>query len=151
MISIVYCTREHNPKHIEHIKKSSGIKDIEIIEYINHGESLTKFYNKGLTESKNNILIFCHDDIIFNTNNWGKKILNHFNNSDYGIIGVAGTTDLSESGRWWEDNTKMMGQVRHQHQGKSWDSIYCSNFGEKILQSIIVDGLLVHTNEFVMV
>jgi len=147
MISVVYCTREHNPQHIEHLKKSSGLKDIEIIEYINHGESLTKFYNKGLSESKNNILVFCHDDIILNTNNWGKKILNHFNNSDYGILGVAGTTDLSESGRWWDDNTKMMGQVKHQHEGKSWDSIYCSNFGEKILQSVIVDGLFFVVNK----
>jgi len=147
MISVVYCTREHNPQHIEHLKKSSGLKDIEVIEYINHGEPLTKFYNKGLSESKNNILVFCHDDIILNTNNWGKKLLNHFNNSDYGILGVAGTTDLSDSGRWWDDNTKMLGQVRHQHEGRSWDSIYCSNFGEKILQSVIVDGLFFVVNK----
>jgi GT2 family glycosyltransferase len=147
MISVVYCTREHNPQHIEHIKKSSGLKDIEVIEYINHGESLTKFYNKGLSESKNNILVFCHDDIILNTNNWGKKILNHFNNSDYGILGVAGTTDLSDSGRWWDDNTKMMGQVRHQHEGKSWDSVYCSNFNDHLLQSVIVDGLFFVVNK----
>lgn len=147
MISVVYCTREHNPQHIEHLKKSSGLKDIEIIEYINHGESLTKFYNKGLSESKNNILVFCHDDITLNSNNWGKKILNHFNNSDYGILGVAGTTDLSDSGRWWDDNTKMLGQVRHQHEGKSWDSVYCSNFGEHILESVIVDGLFFVVNK----
>jgi len=141
MISVVYCTRKHNQEHLEHIKKSSGIKDIEVIEYINNGESLTKFYTKGLKESKNDILIFCHDDIVFNTNNWGKKIISHFNNSDFGILGVAGTTDLSDSGRWWDDNTKMLGQVRHTQDGKYWDSIYCSNFGEKIIPSVVVDGL----------
>lgn len=141
MISVVYCTREHKPEHIEHLKKSSGLKDIEILEYINHGESLTKFYNQGLKESKNNIVIFCHDDITLNTTNWGKKIISHFKNSNFGVLGVAGTTDLSDSGRWWDDNTKMLGQVRHQHEGKAWDSIYCSNFGETVLPCVIVDGL----------
>jgi len=147
MISVIYCTREHKPEHIEHLKKSSGMKDIEIIEYISHGESLTKFYNKGLKESKNNIVIFCHDDISLNTTNWGKKILNHFNNSEFGILGVAGTTDMSKTGRWWDDNTKMLGQVRHQHEGRAWDSIYCSNFGETILPSVIVDGLFFAVNK----
>jgi len=141
MISVVYCTRENYPQHTEHIKKTSGIKNIEVIEYINKGESLTKFYNKALKETTNDIVVFCHDDIILNTNNWGKKIINHFNKTDYGILGVAGTTHMSETGRWWDDNTKMMGQVRHTHEGRSWDSKYCSLFDDKILESIIVDGL----------
>ena len=51
MISVIYCTREHNPEHTEHIKKTSGLNDIEVIEYINHGESLTKFYNQGLKDA----------------------------------------------------------------------------------------------------
>ncbi len=46
MISIVYCTRESNPEHIEHLKKSCGTPKTEIIEYINKGEGLTKFYKK---------------------------------------------------------------------------------------------------------
>ena len=74
MISVVYCTKEDYPKHIEHIKKTCGLRDVEVIQYINKGESLTKFYNKGLEESKNDIVVFCHDDIIFNTKNWGKKL-----------------------------------------------------------------------------
>ena len=31
-----------------------------------NGVSLTKIYNKGLSESTNDIVVFCHDDIIFN-------------------------------------------------------------------------------------
>jgi len=119
MISVIYCTRENYPSHTEHIKKTSGLKDIEVIEYINKGESLTKFYNKGLQESKYDIVVFCHDDIIFNTNNWGKKLINHFSKTEYGILGVAGTTNLPESGMWWEDNTKMMGQVNNPKEGEN--------------------------------
>lgn len=141
MISVIYCTRKNYPQHKEHIIKTSGVRNIEVLEYINQGESLTKFYNKGLKEASNDIIVFCHDDIIFNTKNWGKKLLNHFKKTDYGILGVAGTTHMSETGRWWDDNTKMMGQVRHTHEGRYWDSKYCSNFGDKVLESILVDGL----------
>jgi GT2 family glycosyltransferase len=141
MITVIYCTREEYPSHTDFIKKTSGIKDIEVIEYINKGEPLTKFYNKGLKEASNDIIVFCHDDIVFNTKKWGRKLINHFENTDYGILGVAGTTDMSESGRWWDDPSKMLGQVRHSHEGKSWDSKYCSNFGDKVIESIIVDGL----------
>jgi len=141
MITVIYCTREEFPSHQEHIKKTSGLKDVEVIEYINHGQPLTEFYNKGLKEASNDIIVFCHDDIVFNTKKWAKRLIKHFETTDFGILGVAGTTDISESGRWWDDNTKMLGQVRHSHEGKSWDSIYCPNFSDKVLESVIVDGL----------
>ena len=62
MITVVYCTRESNPEHREHLIKSSGLhKHLEVIEIINNGESLTKAYNRGLKQAKNNIVVFCHD------------------------------------------------------------------------------------------
>jgi hypothetical protein len=63
MITVVYCTRESNPKHKEHITKSSGLHNkIEIIEIINKGESLTKSYNRGLKKATNDIVVFCHEN-----------------------------------------------------------------------------------------
>jgi hypothetical protein len=62
MISIVFSTRENNPKHIEHIKKTSGIhKGLEVIEIVNNGESLTSAYNRGYKQSKYDIVVFCHN------------------------------------------------------------------------------------------
>jgi GT2 family glycosyltransferase len=149
MISVIYCTKEPYPQHTEHIKKTSGLRDIEIIEYVNRGESLTTFYNKGLKESTNNIVVFCHDDIVFNTKNWGKKLIKSFTQG-HGILGVAGTTHMSDTGRWWDDNTKMLGQVRHTNEGKYWDSKYSNNFGDKIMDSILVDGLFFAVNKEVI-
>ena len=148
MVSVIYSTKNSKPKFKEHLKKTIGLKDFEIIEYINNGEySLTQIYNKGLKESKNDIVVLCHDDIIFNKSNWGKKIVSHFHKSDFGILGIAGTTHLGESGRWWDDVNKMMGIVKHSNQGKTWESRYCRNFGDKILESIIVDGLFMCLNK----
>ena len=74
MISIVYCTREENKKHSEHLLKVCGNPKVEIIEYINKGESLTKFYNRALSETKHDIVVFVHDDIIIETKQLFKKI-----------------------------------------------------------------------------
>ena len=130
MISVVFSTREDNPKHKEHILVTSGIyKDIEVIQYINNGEySLTEIYHQALKETTNDIVVFCHDDIILETKNWGNKILSHFKrNPNYGIIGKAGTKYMPSSGRWWDYGmTEVVGQVYHQNEGKKWLSKYCN-------------------------
>jgi GT2 family glycosyltransferase len=141
MISVVFSTRSDNPEYQKHIKETCGVKDLEIIQVVNNSQySLTEVYNKGLKDSNNNIVAFIHDDLIL-PKNWGKKMLDHFNNSDYGILGVAGTTDLPESGMWWEDKTKMVGIVKHQHEGRTWSSEYSNDFGKEIIETVIVDGL----------
>lgn len=151
MISVVFSTREDNPKHKEHIMVTSGIyKDMEVIQYINNGEySLTEIYNKALKETTNDIVVFCHDDIILETKNWGNKILNHFKrNPNYGIIGKAGTKYMPSSGRWWDYGmTEVIGQVYHQHEGRKWLSKYNESFGNKIEDTIIVDGLFFAVNK----
>jgi GT2 family glycosyltransferase len=141
MISVVYSTRTPNKQFQEHIKKSIGIKDYEIYEIVNNGtKSLTECYNEGLDKTKNNIVVFCHDDITLKEG-WGKKVLKHFKETEYGILGMAGTTDMSEIGRWWQDNTKMIGIVSHSHEGKTWENRYSANFEDEVIETVMLDGL----------
>jgi len=143
MISVVYCTRQPNPEHIEHLIKSSGLhKHLEVIEIINNGESLTKAYNRGLKQAKNDIVVFCHDDITIETKQWGDKLLKLFKrNPEYGILGVAGTKFMSTSGTWWENRRKMYGRVAHTHEGKTWLSSYSDDLGQNIEETVVVDGV----------
>ena len=144
MITVGYSTRKHNPEFIEYLKISSGLKNIEVIEKINTGnKSLSQTYNEILSESKNNIVILCHDDIYFDSKKWGEKILKQFQKTNYGILGVAGTTLLPESGQWWEDPSKMVGIVNHENDGKKWASRYSEDIGIKIQKTVIVDGLFI--------
>ena len=63
-LSVIFSTKKINPEFVNIISKSSGIHNIEILPYENPGKySLTELYNKGLNEAKNNIVVFCHDDI----------------------------------------------------------------------------------------
>ena len=142
MISIVYSTKKHSPEYIEHLEKTSGIHKIEIIEIVNDGEmSLTQAYNKGLKETTNNIVVFCHDDIIFDTKNWGRKLDSIFKkNPEYGIIGIAGTTDLID-GQWWKLKESMNGIVSHKHEGRKWTNYYSKDQGNDITDMVVLDGL----------
>jgi glycosyltransferase involved in cell wall biosynthesis len=144
MITIGYSTREHNPKFIEYLKKSSGNKKVEVIEKINNGEkSLSEVYNEIIQESKTDIVVLCHDDIYFDTTSWYYKLKSHFETSDYGILGVAGTTHMPESGRWWDVRKNMIGIVNHESEGKKWTSKYSEDFNKSTRQTVIVDGLFI--------
>lgn len=143
MITVIYCTRESKPEHKEHLIKTSGLhKHIEVIEIINNGESLTKTYNRGLKQAKNDIVVFCHDDLTIETNQWGKKLIKMFDkNPEFGIIGVAGSKNMPESGQWWANPKKMYGRVAHTHEGKTWLSAYSDDLGQTLEEVVVCDGV----------
>lgn len=148
MITIGYSTRKDNPQFREYLKKSAGHPKINIIEKINNGQkSLTEVYNEILNESKDDIIILLHDDLYFEKNGWVRRVIKHFEDTDYGILGVAGTTYLPKSGQWWEDRSKMVGIVNHEHQGRKWESKYSNNLGSDIHKTIMVDGLFIAINK----
>ncbi len=144
MITVGYSTRKSNPEFVEYLKKTSGFKKINVIEKVNNGEkSLSQVYNEIISESQTDIIVLCHDDITFDTNGWYAKILKHFDKSDFGIIGVAGSTYMPESGMWWERKGRMVGIVNHEHEGKKWESKYSDSLGNGIKETVIVDGLFI--------
>jgi len=145
MITVAFSTRKIDPSFVELLKKTSGIKSLEVLPFENNGEySLTQVYNMVLEKSSNDIVVLCHDDLYFDSNNWGQKVLNHFKrNPDYGILGVAGATKLPKSGMWWEDRSKMKGIVNHESGGKKWESKYSPSKGNEVDEVVLVDGLFI--------
>ena len=151
-LSVVYSTRKIDKKYIKHIENTCGVRGVEVIPFENpNGTSLTKVYNELLEKAKNDIVVFCHDDLIFNTKKWGKRLLKHFSNSDYGVLGIAGTRKLPETGRWWEDINQplsnMVGIVKHSNEGKTWESKYSMPVGDNIIPVVMLDGLFFAVNK----
>lgn len=149
MISIFYSTRFSNKSISKRLQKSCTLKDVEVIEFVNDGStSLAKAYNQAIEQSKYDILVCVHDDVYLERG-WDVKILKYFENSDYGIIGLAGTTTMVKSGVWWEEKNLMLGRVFHPvyHNNQKTDrwheSQYCQRFPNQILQSVVVDGLFI--------
>lgn len=141
-------TEEENNIFKSKIKKSIGLKDFEILIYNNFDEySLTEIYNIGLNNSKHDIVVFLHNDIDFNTKNWGRILLNKFNTSKYGILGVAGTTNMNYDGMWWSDRNKMIGGLYHSKNNKKYETKYSNSYGKEIIDVCIVDGVFIAVNK----
>ena len=143
LVSVVYSTREYNVDFFNHLRKMFSNPKTDILVYVNKGDhSLPEIYNKGLEETKNDIVVFLHDDIIIETKNMNDKIVKLFEkNPEYGIIGIAGTTDLV-SGQWWEIKKSMVGKVYHEQEGKRWLSKYSNeSYVDKLKDVVCIDGL----------
>jgi len=150
IVSVVISTRKIDETYVSHVKKMFSHPKTQILIYENDGEkSLTQIYNLGLKESENDIVVFMHDDLILETPNMTPKIVKMFEkHSEYGIIGIAGTDNLT-SGMWWQNRDNMFGIVGHIHQGKRHVNKYSKGVFNDILKDVVVvDGLffIVHKN-----
>ena len=133
---------EKNNEFISHIHKTIGVNH-EVVCYTNYDQySLSEVYNKAIDDyhADNIIILFLHPDLIVETRNWGKILLNHFNYSDYGIIGLAGSTFIGNEGVWYSDRSKMYGIVSHTDGISTWVSEYSNPFNG-IKPTINIDGL----------
>jgi len=154
-IRIIYSSHlgiEANLKFNQHIDETIGDVDHSIHPYENYAQySLPEVYNKALNEldKEDAVFVFCHNDIKFDSKDWGNVLLKHFNsrNYKYEIIGVAGATELNTHGCWWLDATaqnkndsKMKGIVNHNNGVRKWENRYSKpHFG--VLPVVIIDGL----------
>jgi hypothetical protein len=73
-------------------------------------------FNKAIDEAKNDILVFCHQDIMFPAS-WGHRFverLEELNSVDphWGVVGCAGMTDRSEvAAHLYRHDRELIGQV----------------------------------------
>ena len=143
VVSVVISTKKIDDEYLKHVEKMFSHPKTEILIYENDGvSSLTEIYNTGLKDSKNDIVVFMHDDLILETSNMTPKIVKLFEkHPEYGIIGIAGTDKLT-SGRWWDNRENMFGVVGHIHEGKRHVNHYSKGvFNDVLKDVVIVDGL----------
>lgn len=142
-LSVVYSTRQWEESFRCHLVQTCGIVGVEILGYLNDGQvALSKLYNQGLEAAKNDIIVFLHDDVVFESDDWGRRIVEHFANSEFGILGVAGTTELSKTGVWWQNPRRTVGLLKHRSEDRIWSSGYSGDFKQRIIAVVGVDGVL---------
>ncbi len=93
MLSLIICSR-HTDISIElkeNIQSTIGIEyELVIVDNSRNEHSIFSAYNEGVRRSRYPYLCFMHEDILYHTKNWGKLVIEHFQNPKAGIIGVAG-------------------------------------------------------------
>lgn len=108
--------------------------------------SILSAYNEGVKYASGEILCFMHEDILFHTQDWGKRVVEHFaTNPKVGLLGVMGTHFMSKySSPWWAASMSS-GQLI---QGRTINGVYsCVEerlWGRKMsdsIEAVMVDGL----------
>ena len=98
MISIIICSRKTDISKSQQINLSETIGSAFEIICIDNSEnkySIFQAYNLGASQAKFPFLCFIHDDIIFQTANWGINLIQHFEDSEFGLIGVVSSCGLT--------------------------------------------------------
>lgn len=99
MISIIISSINNSllKQVTNNIKNTIGVP-YEIISYNNSIQNygICKVYNICAKKAKYKFLVFCHEDILFHTINWGAELITLLSNIKNGLIGAAGATYKSE-------------------------------------------------------
>ncbi|MCL8536464.1 glycosyltransferase [Chryseobacterium gallinarum] len=105
MLSIIVSSyqKKYYDQLVKNISETIGDGfQYEIIQIWNPGlMSITKAYNTGAEKAKYENLLFLHEDLIFQTKNWGIKLIEHLSQSDTGILGVAGSSYVPSAPSSW--------------------------------------------------
>ena len=96
VISIIVCSIK--PSLLEdfriNVEKTIGAAyELIVIDNRNSSKGLCQVYNEGLHQASHDLICFCHEDILFNTSDWGIELKKVFDkHTDLGLVGVCGAT-----------------------------------------------------------
>lgn len=104
MISLIICSRTSDiPAMLKtNISETIGVEyELVVVDNSDNRHSIFSAYNEGVRRANGEVLCFMHEDILYHTENWGEKILNHFEDKSIGVIGFAGAHFLPSVPTYW--------------------------------------------------
>ena len=114
MLSIIVSSYQEGyfSQFSKNVKETIGDNfEYEIIQQWNPGiMGICEAYNKGAEKAKYDNLLFVHEDVVFETNNWGDILLDYLKLEKIGCVGIAGSSDKTKFPiAWWnvKDNVSL--------------------------------------------
>ena len=144
MLSIVICSKNQElcAQLVANINQTIGIPfDLEIST---GADSITEAYESGLQKIAGEVCLFLHEDVIFQSQNWGKYLLDHFKSDpSLGLIGLAGAkTHTFVPSAWWDcsESDKVIRILQHNHTGQL-DNLDQGFSLAKLEEVAVIDGV----------
>ncbi|RSK40510.1 glycosyltransferase [Mangrovimonas spongiae] len=152
MISIIVST--YRPDYLSqletNIAKTIGHITYEVIAVKNLGKfGICEAYNKGAEQAQYECLCFVHEDILFNTLNWGQRIIAHFKGNKVGAVGLAGSAYKSKIPSTWSVYKPYVAYSLNQHTIKGIKRLDNYNYTSNPLKAEVVslDGVFIATKK----
>ena len=136
MLTLVYSSKKRKLAKEKQWAEGAGVT-VHILHYA--ASSFAKGYNKGLNESKTDVVVFVRDDVEFPEAGWGKKILERFERSQCGILGVVGSIIVPMSGLVWEKEEPLVGRIWYEAFDQHHEQKFSEEFLEKEIPVVAVD------------
>uniref|UniRef100_UPI00265B5295 glycosyltransferase n=1 Tax=Ferruginibacter sp. TaxID=1940288 RepID=UPI00265B5295 len=109
-------------------------------------KSITHVYNLGAAKAKYDLLCFVHEDVLFETQNWGVKMVDYFkNDASLGLIGIAGSKYKSKTPSGWFSGITDIEccNITHVDSGGNQQRMYFNPVADSLTQEVMVlDGVL---------
>ncbi len=159
MVSIVICSV--NPvlleKISENIRGTIGVPyEILAIDNRKLAKGLAAVYNQGVESARYEQVCFVHEDVQFNTPNWGKYLLDHFSDPEMGLLGVAGSAHKPKMLSGWgaqglADRFAKMNFIQHYPSSKKPSALQYSNAdNEELARVVCVDGFFLASRKSIL-
>jgi len=155
MLSIIVCSRNKELKSIflDNIDKTIGIEyEIISIDNSDNSYSICSAYNAGFTQSKYPYICFVHEDVLFHTQNWGERIINHLRANGTGIIGLAGVDLVTRVPISWSKLTLSINIIQSDKTDKKETKRIKSpeNYEHSKRDVILLDGVMLSMSRELM-
>ena len=149
MISIVICSiNQHFLSQVkENISSTIGVEyELLIWDNLQDSKGICEVYNTMAKQARFEYICFLHEDILFETMNWGHKISSIFlNQPDIGVIGVAGSKYKSGYLSGWYSGVKELDCANIVHR-YSWgdEHVLLTPCPDSDLEEVVcIDGVFI--------
>jgi GT2 family glycosyltransferase len=125
--------------------------DIEVKLLINEKSIFEAYENgfKALNAEKDDIIIFCHDDIdiIMDPSGFREELIKGLDKPHVGFVGVAGASKLDKPCVWWRPENNRKGFIFH---GPSRAEMFPTPYGKLDAEVLVLDGVFLATKASVL-
>jgi hypothetical protein len=146
MITVIVCSRR-DPSvtlHERNVKKTAaGPIDYIRIDNRQPGRGICSVYNDGVEKTRNDILVYMHEDAFFMEAGWDAVLEKKFADPSVGLVGVAGTQYLFAEHPGWVAAGRpfIKGQVIHETSNGATFHLTVFSWNKDDSDVVAVDGL----------
>ena len=140
MLTIVYCSEKRDQAKEKRWIQSADLQEVEVLHF--KESSFAKAYNRALKSAKHEVIVFIREDVELPVKGWGEKLLERFQTTPFGILGVVGSIIVPMSGLVWEKEEPLVGRIWYETFDKQHEQKFSENFSGKVIPVVALDDSL---------